>query len=397
VRLERLEVSDYRNIHRLDISLPGGLGVFVGNNAEGKSNLLEAVYLLATMRGVRAETDAQLIRREALDDVLPAARVVGHAASREGPVKVEVTVVARPGASGPVATKTVKVNGVAKRLSDAVGRLTAVLFTAEDLDMIVGAPSLRRRYIDMTLMQADSRYAAARSRFERVLTQRNHLLRRIRETAASPDELPFWDSELAQYGGLLFQRRASTLARIGEMAKTAHAALAPGEHLAVAYRPRLEPLTVPLAGATEDEAAEAYAGALRAGAARDIAAGMTLQGPHRDDIHFSLNGMGAAGFASRAQQRTIALSLRLAEVRFLHDCRGEAPLLLLDDVLSEMDAGRRDSVMAGMSDVEQMLVTGTDWDRFPEAFLAEASRFQVAAGSVQPLVPGQAAPGTTDS
>ena len=397
MRLDRLEVSDYRNIQRLAVDLPGGLSVFIGDNAEGKSNLLEAVYLLATMRALRAENDAQLIRRDALDDVLPAARVVGHVSTAEGPVKLEMTIVSRPGAGGPIATKTVKVNGVARRLSDAVGRLTAVLFSAEDLEMITGTPSLRRRYIDTTLSQVDPKYAAARSRFERVITQRNHLLKRLREGAARPDELMFWDDELSRDGGLIFQRRAAALSRIAVLAAAAHADLAPGERLEVHYRPRLEPLPPGLESAGDEEAAEVYARALRATAGADTAAGMTLQGPHRDDIAFSLNGFGAGGFASRAQQRTIALSLRLAEVQFLRDRRGEAPVLLLDDVLSEMDAARRESVLAGLAQVDQMLVTGTDWDRFPADYLAGASRFQVRSGSVQPLVAGLAAPGTADS
>jgi DNA replication and repair protein RecF len=115
---------------------------------------------------------------------------------------------------------------------------------------------------------------------------------------------------------------------------------------------------------------------------------MTLQGPHRDDVFLALGDLPAAGFASRAQQRTIALSLRLAEAAFLRERRGDPPLLLLDDVLSEMDAGRRDSVLAALGDADQMLVTGTDWDRFPESFLAGASLFEVAAGSARPLAAG---------
>ena len=202
MRLDRLEITDYRNLQHVELAFndDDNVVVVVGENAQGKSNLLEAIYLLATMKAIRAETDAQVIRQAALDDVLPAARVVGLAATADGPVKVEVTIVARPGASGPIGTKTVKVNGVSKRISDAVGRMTAVLFTAEDLDMITGAPSLRRRYLDTTLSQIDAQYSAARSRYERLLTQRNALLKRIREGVATAEELPFWDDELSKDG-----------------------------------------------------------------------------------------------------------------------------------------------------------------------------------------------------
>lgn len=397
MRLLHLQLADYRNIHRLDIDLPAGVAIFVGDNAEGKSNLLEAVYLLATMRGLRAETDVQLVRRGALEDVLPAARLVAQVQTLGGPLKLEVTIVARPGASGQLATKTVRVNGVPKRLSAAVGRLTAVLFSAEDLDMITGSPSLRRRYIDITLMQVDQQYGAARSRFERVLTQRNHLLKRVREGLARPDELAFWDSELGKDGGLIFQRRAAALSRLGVLAQQAHAELAAGEQVEVAYRPRLEPLRGELQSMAADEAAAAYAAALAGSLGRDAAAGMTLQGPHRDDILFALNGLPAAGFASRAQQRTIALSLRLAEAHFLREVRGEAPVLLLDDVLSEMDAGRRRAVLAALRGMDQMLVTGTDLDDFWPRFVSEAAVFAVQGGSARLLAPDLATQRTVDS
>ncbi|MDO8617150.1 MAG: DNA replication/repair protein RecF [Dehalococcoidia bacterium] len=397
MRLRRLQLFDYRNINRLDVDLPGGLALFIGDNAQGKSNLLEAVYLLATMRGLRAETDAQLIRREALADVLPAARVVGEVETAAGPLKVEVAIVVRPGAQGPVATKTVRVNGAARRLSDAVGRLTAVLFSADDMEMITGSPALRRRYLDMTLMQVDPPYAAARGRYEKVLVQRNHLLKRLREGEARPDELAFWDGELSRDGALIFQRRAAALAEISALAAEAHASLAPGEVLAIEYAPRLEDGGAELAGVGVGELADIFARALERGLQRDTAAGMTRQGPHRDDVIFRLDHLPASGYASRAQGRTIALSLRLAEARYLLGRRGEAPVLLLDDVLSEMDAARRASVLLALRDMDQMLVTGTDWDRFPAEFVSGAALFTVEGGSVCPLVAAPAGPKTAGS
>ena len=392
MRLTHLLLTDYRNIERVEIDLPQRVGVFVGENAQGKSNILEAIYMLATIRAARAEQDVQVIRRAALDDVLPAARVVGQAETAEGPLKVEVTLTARPGPNGPIATKTVKVNGVSKRVSAAVGRLTAVLFTADDLHLIDGSPSTRRRFLDMTLAQVDPAYSKARSRFDRLLTQRNHLLRRIREGAADRDELPYWDEEIARDGAVIFGRRARALAVISRLAQETHAKLAPGEHLATHYRPCLEPLAIDPAEAEEEAIAEAYRSALSASLSRDVPAGMTLQGPHRDEVFFSLDDFPAAGFASRAQQRTIALSLRLAEAQFLRERRGDPPLLLLDDILSEMDGSRRDSVLAALGDVDQMLVTGTDWDRFSRSFLDDASLFVVEAGSARLLGAGAPVP-----
>ncbi|MEO8456557.1 MAG: DNA replication/repair protein RecF [Chloroflexota bacterium] len=386
MRLKHLHISDYRNLRDIDLDFSRDVTLVIGDNAQGKSNLLEAVYLLATMRSTRVETDAQLIRRDAMEgDVLPNARVVGDVSTADGPLEIAVTIVARPGKAGPIATKTVKLNGVSKRLSDATGRLMAVLFTAEDLEMVVGTPSLRRRYLDMTLMQVTSRYSAARSKFEKVLTQRNSLLKRIREGQARTDELEFWDEQLATEGAVLFHTRAQAVSEMAALASAAHAELAPGERLVVEYKPRLE-RAEDLASMSEEEIRGAYAKALKAGVGRDTAAGMTLQGPNRDDVSLTLDDFGAAGFASRAQQRTIALSLRLAETRFLQYARGESPLLLLDDILSEMDAARRQSVLASLGHVEQMVVTGTDLDPFPEEFSDGASVIAVREGTVLALV-----------
>ena len=389
MRIQRLQLTNYRNFSRLDIQLPSGLSVFVGDNAQGKSNLLEAVYLVATMRALRAEVDAQLISRESLkDDVLPVARIVAEAETSGESVRLEVLVAARPGANGPIATKTVKVNGVAKRLSDAVGRLTAVLFTADDLDLITGPPSGRRRYLDIMLAQVDHQYAVARSRYERVLDQRNHLLKRVREGAARAEELGFWDDELCRAGAVVLQRRTVELANVRDLAAESHLALVPGDVLALAYEPRLDNPGAAPTGASVDEVATLFASSLALGVAHDIAAGMTLQGPHRDDFSILLNGASASGFASRAQQRTIALALRLAEAQLLHQRRGEPPVLLLDDILSEMDAGRRRAVLSSLIAAEQILVTGTDWDRFPESSAAPAAVFQVEGGAVRTALTG---------
>jgi DNA replication and repair protein RecF len=397
MRLQRIQLFDYRNFHRVEAEFPRDTGIFIGDNAQGKSNLFEAIYLLATTRAIRAETDVQLIRRDLLDDIMPAARIVAEAETRSGPLKLEVAIVARAGAHGPIATKTARVNGVPRRLSSVVGQLTAVLFSADDLEMIVGSPSLRRRDLDVTLAQVDGQYSAARQRFERVLVQRNHLLKRIRDGQAQTNELEFWDAELSRDGGLIFQRRAAALSELNVLAAAHHAALAPGESLQVHYRPKLGDASLDLALAQTEDATEPYGAALEQGVRRDIAAGMTLQGPHRDDVLFTLNALPAAGYASRAQQRTIALSLRLAQTQLLLSRRGEAPILLLDDVLSEMDATRRHSVLDAIAHIDQTLVTGTDRDRFPSEFVSNAALFAVEDGVIRSLIADPTGGRTMDS
>lgn len=277
-----------------------------------------------------------------------------------------------------------KLNGVPKRIGAAVGRVTAVLFTADDLEMVTGSPSLRRRFVDIALSQVDSEYAADLRRYEKVLPQRNSLLKRIREGQAGIAELEFWDEELAKYGGRILHRRAMALQKLAKLSAEAHISLASRETLDVRYKPRLDGCE---AEALEglDSAVEAVAHALLRGQRRDVAAGMTLNGPHRDDIELTLDGASASGYASRAQQRTIALAIRLAEARFLFDERAEVPLLLLDDILSEMDASRRESVLRALSDMGQMLITGADIDRFPADFAGGAQLLRLVAGRVESL------------
>ncbi|MFQ6019150.1 MAG: DNA replication/repair protein RecF [Dehalococcoidia bacterium] len=395
MRLVRLSLADYRNFHRLELDLPGGSSLFLGDNAQGKTNLLEAVYLLATMRHPRAGSDARLIRWQAVGQPLASARVATEAETLAGLLKVEAAIVARQSAGsggergnpGLLATKVVRVNGVPKRLADAVGQLTAVLFSPEDLDLIGGPPALRRRYLDITVSQVDRAYVGARQRYEKVLGQRNHLLRRLRERLARPDEITFWNDELVRDGSYIFWARARAVAAVGRLAASLHAELSSGESLRLTYQPclgrlHLEDEAPALAEADPGAIADLFAQAQRRHLEREIAAGMTLLGPHRDDLLFLLGDVPAAGFASRAQQRTIALSLRLAEARYLAAERGEPPVLLLDDVLSEMDARRRRSLLDALAGYEQVLITATDVEPFSAAFLERASIYGVAGDSV---------------
>jgi DNA replication and repair protein RecF len=399
MRLRRLQLADYRNFPRLDLSLPSGPVVIIGGNAQGKSNLLEAVYLLSTMRSPRADSDGELIRHQAaqVEGVPLLARLVAEVEGRAGPLRLEMAIVARGRGLGslaarpagvPRANKVVRVNGVARRLADAVGRLNAVLFTAHDMEMIDGPPSLRRRYLDITISQVDGGYLRALQRYAKVVLQRNHLLKRVQEGSARREELAFWSQELVREGSYIVRARALTVASLGPLAVAAHVALTEGqEELALVYQPQLGGAVDGLQASSlgQGELAAAFAQVIGRWGEREIGAGVSLLGPHRDDLLFHLNGISAATFASRAQQRTITLALRLAEARYLLERRGESPVLLLDDVLSELDGRRRAAVLAAIADYEQVLVTATELDRFLADFLEGATLFQVAGGSLEAM------------
>lgn len=385
VRLTRIQLHNFRNFHHLDISFPPGPSLVVGDNAQGKTNLLEAIYLLSALRPFRAETEAQLIHREAIASGLSMARVTGEVMRAQGPLRLEVVVGMRQNALGGHVTKVVKVNGVARRAQEAVGLFSVVPFSVQDLELISGSPALRRRYLDSLLGRIDARYLMARQRLEKVLLQRNHLLRRLRERAAHPDELDFWDETLAQEAAYIVWARAQAVQALSPLAAAAHEILGDGEEISIVYLPRLGPEATDALSHGPEALAQAFLLDLQRMRPQEVAAGMTLLGPQRDDLRILLEGMEAAGYASRAQERTLALSLRLAEAHYLHQVRGDPPVLLLDDVMSELDARRRRRLLEPLLQHEQVILTGTEAEAFPRDLVATASLYTVTQGVVTPV------------
>ena len=390
MHVSHLSLSNVRSFRRLEADLRPGMHVVTGPNGSGKSNLLEAIALLATTRSARTGNDADLIAWAALrDEALPVARLSAQVETAEGPVTVEIVVGGRAGGAGeaPAATRRFRVNGVARRASDLIGRLRVVHFSADDLGIIEGAPAARRRYLDVTISQLDPVYVRALQRYQRVLQQRNSLLRRLQERRGAASELDFWDQELAQSGAVVLTARSHTLAALARGAAARYHELAPDaeETLSVCYRPALPaPLSDAIDGPAEELAPRLLA-TLDELRARDIQAGVTRIGPHRDDVTFLIGGHPAGATASRGQQRSAALALRLAEVALSTERTGDPPVLLLDDVLSELDAARRERVIATAYEVDQVLITTPDPDRPGRDELPAARRYRVAGGVLEPM------------
>lgn len=382
VYLRSLTLTNFRNYRSQSIEAGAGAVLLLGENAQGKTNLLEAVFLLATGKADRADGDADYIGWYSRDEAQPFAQISGTAVRASDEVTVELTVVGKEGARGLTASKRFKVNGVARRGTDAAGQITAVLFTTDDMDLVRGSPGGRRRYLDAMLSQVDRAYGRAVSKYGKVVTQRNALLKRIQEGNAKRDELDYWDEEMSREATVIAQTRAVALAELSAHASEGHARLS-GEREAfdLAYSPRFaeEWTAERLASADAEEAEAALVEKLTANRSRDIAAGNTLSGPHRDDLTMTLGGEPAASFASRGQQRTAALAMRLAETRLLQSRSGERPILLLDDVLSELDAARRETVLAAI-EADQVWITSPDPERFDAGFRASATVFSIADG-----------------
>ena len=379
-----------RTFRRLEIDLQPGIHVIAAGNAQGKTNLLEAIALLATTRSARGGGGVDVIAWDVLaEEPLPAARLAADVETRDGHVSLEITVIAKPPQPGrpSAASRRFRVNGVARRASDLIGRLRAVMFSAADLAIIDGPPAGRRRYLDITLSQLDAAYVRALQRYGRLLAQRNSLLRRFSERRHDPAEFDFWDEELAATGAVILAARAEALAALGPAAAERYAELTVGgaAPLELCYRPAVPEDLAP--SLREPGLATRLREAVEASRPDDLHRGVTQVGPHRDDVAFLVGGHDAGQFASRGEQRTAALALRLAEVAFSTERSGDPPLLLLDDILSELDAGRRERVLAVAYGVDQVVITTPDADRPGPDELPDARRYRVQDGEVTPVGP----------
>ncbi len=389
MHLAHLALTNVRSFRRLDLALEPGRHVIAGRNAQGKSNLLEAVQMLATARTLRGGTDLDLIAWESVEeDPLPAARLEAAVQTANGKRTLEIAVIAQetpPGVKPARASRRFRVNGVAKRASDLIGQLRVVMFSADDLDIVAGAPSGRRRYLDITISQFDGAYLRALQRYGRVLEQRNSLLRRLQERRGRPDELDFWDDELAAAGALIAQRRADAVRALARDAAERYGELAPfeAEDLSICYEPRIPPAIVD--AIREHDFAERFRTALVEERREDVRRGVTRWGPHRDDVQFLIGGHAAGLSASRGQQRTAALALRLAEVRLSTERSGDPPVLLLDDILSELDADRRERILQAAYRVDQVLITTPDEDRPSREEMPDAVRYRLSEGALTRL------------
>ena len=368
-----LKLENFRNYGTLRIEPGEGLNIFVGRNAQGKSNLLESLYILATSKSSRAGKDIELVQFGA-----PAARIIADV-TREKTSDIEIEM-----ALSQSEKKSARINGVKHtRLSEVIGQLNAVLFDSGDLEIIRGEPSIRRRFLDLEIAQTSPRYVLALGSYRKTLEQRNRLLRDLRDgriSGSARESLPAWNEGLAQHGARLIERRRLFLERLAQLASETHRTLSDErDELQVTYLP-----SFPIDGLSEASAIqERFLQELASVAGEEAARGVTVRGPQRDDITFLVNGSDCRLFGSQGQQRTVALSLKLAERQLIEELVGEPPLLLLDDVLSDLDDARRGllfdlTARAG----SQTFLSCTNLRAFSPAVLERAAVYSVTDGEV---------------
>lgn len=386
-----LSLRDFRNYQRLDLQLSPGITLLYGPNAAGKTSVLEALYYLATTRSPRITADRELVRWEAEGEagVTPFARVAAEVQRLAGRVRLEVIVQRRADEDGQLtntSTRIVRIEKRPARALDLVGQLRVVLFTPADLTLVDGPPAERRRYLDITLSQIDPHYVRTLAHYQKLVQQRNSLLRSWRERRRPPravdDELAYWDQELSAAGGYVLAERLRAVAELNQIAGPLFCAISGGETpLTVTYQPSLE-----LGGLADSGGLAARIGqALRATRREELARGQTLIGPHRDDLAFTVGTVNLGRYGSRGQQRSVTLALKLGEATLMRQRSGDTPVLLLDDLLSELDAERRAHMLEVIQRPgQQTLLTATDLADFSPEFLAASTRLRVEGGHMYP-------------
>ncbi len=394
--VRHLSLTNFRLYARLELDLSPGLTIVQGDNAQGKTSLLEAIYFLATAHSPHTTADRQVIRWGAAEEAAyPFAILKADLLRRDGPHVLEIGI---QRAEGNRLKKEIRIDHIARRGIDLVGQLAVVLFLPGDVELVSGAPALRRSYLDAALSQVDADYVRALDQYERALTQRNALLRQAQERPVDPDEFAIWDDQLVPAGVDVALRRRRAVAELARLALPVHRQLSNGlEHLDLIYQPNFDaaaPASLPRSyqigldllhspnGLNRVDLEAAFRRALVDRRREEIARGSTLTGPHRDDLRFVANAIDLGDYGSRGQQRTAVLSLKLAEAAWMRQCVGEEPIVLLDEVLAELDPNRRRSLLDHISDSHQTIVTTTDVGRFDAAFVKQATLLKVIYGVV---------------
>ncbi len=386
--LRELALTNFRNYVRLNIEFPPGLILLHGGNAQGKSNLLEAICYLALARSPRARSDGEVVNWLAKSQPQPFARMWGRIQKGEQFQELEVKVLGAPGGIETPGSwrKQIAVDGVMGPAATLLGKLRLVLFRPQDLELVDGGPSLRRRYMDMVLCQLDPSYYRSLRGYNRVLFRRNHLLRQLRGRPSGRDSLAFWDQKLTEQGAYLMERRRWALCRINDLVGGIHATLTgDGEQLHLHYQPSLQVFKAESeADLGLEDVVNSFLDKLNELREEEIRHGVTLVGPHRDDFGFTTDGADLRLYGSRGQQRMAALSLKLAELGLVQAETGERPLLLLDDVMSELDPRRRCDLGTIVRSQEQAILTTTDLTYCPDGMARDATVFLVENSQIIP-------------
>lgn len=413
MQLNHLSLTNFRNFVRLETAFKEGKTVLVGANAQGKTSLLEAIQYLTSARSPHTASDRQLIHFSALDDTAPFSRIVAELsrglgngvlselpqAGNERSYRIEIRLILESlrNSGERRLRKEVLINGVKRRVGNLAGIFNAITFLPKDMQVIEGSPSLRRRFFDDLLIQADSGYSHALSEYSNVITQRNALLKRLQDYQGRDEQLAFWDDKLCEQAAILIQARARALQELSRLATPIHEELSRGvETLQLEYIPSYDPATgpdhqldLPLhtpIDRSNIDLADIRTGMLQALQRKrreEIGRGSTTIGPHRDDFRFLVNERDLNLYGSRGQNRTAILATQFAEIEWLHNKTAEYPVLLLDEVMSELDPQRREDLLKWVDAARQAILTTADMAMLTPEFCSRATLWKISAGRIE--------------
>lgn len=370
--LEFIEVKQFRNYANVAIELDPSINVFIGENAQGKTNLLEAIYVLAMAKSHRTPHDKELIQwGESY------AKIEGRVNKNSGSIPLELTISGKG--------KKAKANHLErKRLSQYIGLCNVVMFAPEDLQLVKGSPSLRRRFLDIEIGQIQPIYLHSLSQYQKVLQQRNALLKQPnRKNDSVITMFDILTEQLIVLGSELIERRYRFIKHLRDWADQIHHSITNGrEHLSIQYRSSVSEVSEDM---DLSRIKEVLVKAFEHIKDKELDRGLTLIGPHRDDLEFFVNDKNVQTFGSQGQQRTTALSLKLAEIELIASEVGEYPLLLLDDVLSELDDLRQTHLLSTFKEKVQTIVTTTNVSGIDHDMLKDARSFYVKEGTVDDM------------
>ena len=358
--IKSIELADYRNYDSLSLEFDRGTNILYGNNAQGKTNILEAIYLAATTKSHKGSKDSDIINFEKEE-----AHIRTYL-EKEG-VETRVDMHLRKSKSKGIAIDGQKI----KKAADLLGLCNVVFFSPEDLGIIKNGPSERRRFVDMELCQLDNFYLYNLNSYNKIVNQRNKLLKDMFMNPDLKDTLNIWDMQLVSFGSKIIERRRMFVEQLNEIIYGIHKKLSGDlEELVIVYEPNVE--------------IEDFERKMKYSQDRDIKAKMTSVGPHRDDFSFMVKGVDIRKFGSQGQQRTAALSLELAEIELVKKITKDTPILLLDDVLSELDSNRQNYLLNSIGDI-QTIITCTGLEDFVNNRFEINRIFQVENGKVNCL------------
>ncbi len=396
--ISHLSLTNFRSFSRLDIDVPRGAILLLGDNAQGKTSILEAIYFLSTFTSLQAGHHRELINFLAAREPLAVTRITADYQRENKKQRIEVRIIQEKNGNGDFRVrKEILLNGVQQKTQEAIGQFNTVLFLPHMLNIISGSPVERRRYLNLALSQTDQRYTAALSTYNKLVTQRNALLKSLWQNSSKDlTQLDYWDEQVAKTGATLIYARIQAVLEIEHLAALAHHELTRSkEVLRMVYLPAYDPdkkssqqMSLPLntpnerASFSEEEIADGFQEALLAVRQEEILRGVTTIGPHRDALHFLSNGIDLGAYGSRGQIRTALLALKIAEISWMKEKTGQWPVLLLDEVLAELDPNRRNDLLSRLGQLEQALLTTTDIDLFNQEFSQKATLWQINEGRV---------------